>query len=352
MKIRNASILSALILTTTLFLSCSPEIQKETRRLTDDGKYDSEFPATPASPALNEISRSIFLINCVGSYRTYTFDEKERITAGRINDEFLEARLGNAGFSDNSVRGTTLVVYNDGIRIGFLTCAHVLVMPDTVLTYFRDANRRPTPFVRSAAVKIRQFNFISPMAREGSVEVLVCDTATDIAIVGRRVDDPVTSSIPKFRYPMGNASELGWGTFTYVLSCPAGVKMVTSALTSVYTRDPEESFFVDAVVGTGSSGGIVLAIRDGIPHFELVGLVRVVQARFSSFLTPRGVPEEDVDTYSPYTGEIVVARRADLEYGVTKCIAAEAVRNALRRNANRLLARGYDLSPLYQSPHD
>jgi len=284
------------------------------------------------------------MINCIGSYKTFTFEESRRITAADVNQKLLNQASGAAEFSDNSVRGTATVIFNDGHRMAFLTCAHTVTMPDTVISFYRDADRKPTKYIRRIAVKVRQFNFISPLPEEGAVDTIVYDAATDIAVVGKKVSSQFALGIPRFRYRLGKAADLEWGTFTYLVSCPAGVKMVTSALASLSTRDPEASFFVDAVLGTGSSGGIVLAIRGGVPNFELVGIVRVVQARFSNLLAPHDGGEEVYDTGVPYSGDMEVTRRADLEYGVTRCISAEAIRKSIEQNLKRLAAEGYDLS--------
>ena len=45
-------------------------------------------------------------------------------------------------------------------------------------------------------------------------------------------------------------------------------------------------FLVDAVFNRGYSGGIVLAIRDGVPNFELVGLVKSVPAEYEYVMKP------------------------------------------------------------------
>lgn len=334
----------AAIFLACLAFSCSKELQKETRQNFTDGKYDSEFPGTPTSEQLSQISGSIYMINCIGSYKTLTFDEKERILVSSIDSQLLNQRNSSAQYSDNSVRGTATVIFNDGHKIGFLTCAHVVLMPDTVLSYYRDSNRHLTKYVRSIAIKIKQFNFVSPLPEEGSVDVIMKDGVTDIAIVGKNVSSQFAFGIPRFRYRLGKAAELKWGTFAYVFSCPAGVKMVTQALVSLSARDPEESFYIDAVLGAGSSGGIVLAIRDGIPNFELVGIVRVIQARFSNVLAPKEGGEEGYDSGTTYTGEAVVTKRVDLEYGVTRCISADAIRSVLEQNKNQLEQLGYNLS--------
>ncbi len=323
--------------------ACSKEIQREPRQDLTDGKYDSEFPSTPASASLSEISDCIFTVNSVGSYKTFAFDEARKVTVADLQGGILDHAGVEPQFSDNATRGTATLVFNDGKKMAFLTCAHNVTMSDTILSFYRGADRRPTNHIRTVAVKTKQFIYVSPLPEEGTVEVLVCDMSADVAVVGKSVKSQFGIAISPFKYRLGRAGELGWGTFTYVFSCPAGVKMVTRSLSSLSARDPEEAFFIDAVLGTGSSGGIVLAVRDGVPNYELVGMVRVVQARFSNLLMPADGGEEVYDTGVPYSGEVYVSKKVDLEYGVTRCISAEAIRKSLKRSIDRLAAQGYNL---------
>ncbi len=328
-----------------LALSCSRELQKEDARNDLDGKYDSVYPKAPATAQLDQISKSIFMVNCIGSYRTFFFDEKEKVLLSELSSRVAGEAISRVQYSDNTVRGTATLIFNDGQRIAFLTCAHVVSMPDTVVSYFRDVNRRPTPYIRRVAIKIKQFNFVSPLPDEGSVDVVFCDTAADVAVVGKSVSGLYDLRLPPFGYRFGKGAELRWGTFTYVFSCPAGVKMVTKALTSPSAKDPGKSFFIDATLGGGSSGGIVLAVRDGIPNFELVGIVRIVQAKFSNVLAPMD-DGQDVLENSVYEGQAVVTRKAELEYGVTRCISAEVIRGSLLQHQQLLVDRGYNLSEI------
>jgi hypothetical protein len=120
--------------------------------------------------------------------------------------------------------------------------------------------------------------------------------------------------------------------------------MLTNAIVSSPRKDAEGSFYIDAVLSQGSSGGIVLAIRDGIPNFETVGIVRVVPARFSYFLAPGDSAAEEYEQYIPYKGDVFVRKRTDLETGVTKCVSAESVRRSLERAKEQMAGRGYDCS--------
>ena len=67
---------------------------------------------------------------------------------------------------------------------------------------------------------------------------------------------------------------------------PSGHKMVTKAIVSSPNKDRKGSFLLDAVLTPGFSGGIALAVRDGVPNFELVGLVQLVSGRTTYALGP------------------------------------------------------------------
>ena len=152
--------------------------------------------------------------------------------------------------------------------------------------------------------------------------------------------------IQVFRYPFGAARELEWGSFVYLFGYPSGYKMVTKGIVSSPRKDRFDTFLIDAVFSRGFSGGIALAIRDGVPNFELVGMVKLVSARTSYVLVPEkddGVVEYDPTV--PYDGQIFVERKTEIEYGVTQAISVEMIRDFLESHRASLKAQGYDLSP-------
>jgi hypothetical protein len=213
-----------------------------------------------------------------------------------------------------------------------------------VFAFHAGPDGRPTKYIRSLAVKMKQFNFVSPFPEDGTVEIVYVDTLADIAVLGKSVQTQLARGIAPIRYRLGNARELNWGTFVYVFSYPAGIRMLTNAIVSSPRKDADGTFFIDASSNQGSSGGIVLAIRNGIPNFEVVGLVRVVPAKFSFYLAPGDSATEEYDPYSAYKGNAFVQKRTDLESGVTKCISAESVRKSIERHREQIVRRGYDCS--------
>ena len=324
--------------------ACSTKPIKETEVKEKESGYSSVFPDKPTSEALARISESVLTINCIGSYRIYPFGDSEQVLREDLNDESLRTKLSSSFFSDNSVRGTATVISNVGGKIAFLTCAHVVDFPDTVYAYHVGPDGRTTKYLRSVAIKMKQFNFISPFPEDGSVNVLYVDTEKDIALLGKSLETELARGIPPVRCRLGNALDLNWGSFVYVFSYPAGVKMLTDGIVSNPHKDAEGSFYIDAAVSQGSSGGIVLAIRDEIPHFEIVGIVRIMPARFSYYLAPSDSAAAEYEKYWPYEGDVFVRKRTDLEVGVTKCASADAVRRSLRSDQDKLAAEGYDLT--------
>lgn len=325
-------------------LSCSTHPYKETNVEKGGEVYDSEFPDRPSSKQLEQISESVCTINCIGSYKIYPFEENERVLRDDINDQLLRTKMPASFFSDNSVRGSATVISNDGSKIAFLTCAHVVDFPDTIVAYYVDPKGHSTPYLRSVAVKMKQFNFVSPFPEDGSVDVVYVDAERDLAVVGRPIHTTLAQGIPPIGCGLGNASDLSWGSFVYVFSYPAGVKMVTNGIVSNPHKDQEGSFYIDAVLSQGSSGGIVLALRNGIPHFEIVGIVRVMPATVSYYLAPGDSAAATYEKYWPYKGDAFVRKRTDLEAGVTKCIPAESVRKSLEADKDQLARQGYDFT--------
>jgi S1-C subfamily serine protease len=223
-----------------------------------------------------------------------------------------------------------------------LTCAHVVAFDDTVVSYHRDADGKSTPYVKNIAFKNRLVSYVSTLPEGGEVEILGIDHQTDLALIGRQFSSELPSFLPEFAYPLGEARDLEWGSFVYLFGYPSGNKMVTKGIVSSPNKGGKGGFLVDALFNRGFSGGIALAIRDGVPNFELVGLVRAVSARSSYVLAPR--PEADAQEYDPtvpYSGEIYVERRTEIESGIVQAIPVDAIRTFIEANRGKLRSGGY-----------
>jgi hypothetical protein len=310
-----------------------------------DGKYDTEFPNSGCAEQLEEISESVKMVSCIAYYRQYRIPPGQHVVRKDVNEIFLEKRRNEAVFTNSTTSGTATVISYGARRVALITCAHVVGFPDTVFSYEIGPDRKLTPFVRSIAIKERQTVFVAVFPEGGELEILAMDNTRDIALLGRRFETEPTFRIPVFNYPIGRARELEWGTFLYLFGYPSGYKMLTTGIVSSPGRDKSGGFVVDAVFGRGSSGGIALAIRDGVPNFEFVGMLKLVSAHMFNLLVPQSDDTYlEYDATVPYGGDIFVQKEVEIDYGITQAISAESIGEFLDQNRAALHEKGYDIS--------
>ena len=329
-----------------LFTSCSSVYEKVYPALTD-GKYDSEFPYNNSSEQLDKISHTIRMVNSIAFYTGYVFGEGTAYTLADIKRIDFETTASKEVYFNRTASGTGTVIYSDPDRIALLTVAHIISFPDTIISFFVDSNGDPTKYVQSVSVKSKQSNYVPDLPRGGSLEIIKMDKVNDIALLGMKINMIDAMNIPKFQYPWGKSSELEWGTFVYVFGFPMNYKMISKGIVST-TGIEKHSFLIDAVFNRGYSGGIVLAVRDGVPNFELVGLVRSVPAEYEYLIRPL-TKEHDLDynPLIPYTGETYVDKIQTLRMGITKVIGIELVKEFIDKNKEFLLSKGYNFRDFF-----
>jgi hypothetical protein len=177
------------------------------------------------------------------------------------------------------------------------------------------------------------------------MEILAMDRDLDVALLGKTFEADPSPRIRAFMYPAGRARQLEWGTFVYLFGYPTGHKMVTKAIVSSPNKDRRGTFLVDAVFTGGFSGGIALAIRDGVPNFELVGIVKLVSGHSTYTLVPSTDDDmPDYDPLVPYTGQIYVQKRSEIEYGIVQAVSIESILEFIDSHRSDLGARGYAVS--------
>lgn len=344
------SLYSALIFI-FLFNACSTSaIYDKMYPTLSDKKYDSEFPYSSCSTQLEEISNTVKLITCISLYKSYVFTEEMKLTSLDLKGIDLKTKAARIINYDNSSSGTATIIYSEGRNVALLTCAHVVNFPDTIITYFNKEDGVLSPFVQSISIKESQSNYIPDLPERGIVEIIVMDKKNDIALVGKTFNSiNANYIIPVFSYPNGKSAELGWGDFVYVFGYPMNYKMISKALVSSPDRAKGYSFLIDAVFNRGFSGGIVLAIRDGVPNFELVGLVRSVPAENEFVLKPvvRNLDVE-MNPWLPYKGDFTVEKRQGIKFGITKIIGIEAVLEFFRNYRTEIEQRGFYIKKFFE----
>jgi hypothetical protein len=92
----------------------------------------------------------------------------------------------------------------------------------------------------------------------------------------------------------------------------------------------------------GVSGGIILALRDGVPHFELVGLANALPVKSGIKLQPEAeINSKTVNPSQPYTGTIYLSRDISVIPGITYAISIETVKQFIEKNKEPLRKKGF-----------
>ena len=322
---------------------CSSMVYKSAFPTLNDGKYDSEFPYKGSSEELERIGKSTERINCVAFYKTYVFNSGTHAKISDINEDFLEKNVDNIGYFNKTSSGTGTIIYSINNKIALLTCAHVVSFPDTIYGYFTDDKGKLTDYLESVSIRESQMNFVAGLPDAGNVEILVADKVRDLAILGHTYSSFQNVNFPVFPYPKGEAKQLEWGTFVYVFGYPINYKMVSKAIVSSPDMDGHGSFLIDAVVNRGFSGGIVLGIRDGIPNFELVGIIRAIPEETEYVLRPEKLKNNvQYSPLVPYKGDAYAVEKEDLKYGIAKVIPIEIIKEFINVSKEKLADLGYN----------
>lgn len=313
-----------------------------------DKKYDTEFPYRDGSKQLREISETVKRVNCIAYYKSYVYSKEDELTLRRLPSVDIPETASRNFYYDKTSAGTATVIYRENDKIALLTCAHIVNHPDTVIIYFSPDSLQEDPFIQSVSVKREQQNWVPDLPVGRAMKIIHMDVRQDIAVLGMagiRSDKIVRT----FEYPYGNSSDLEWGSFVYLFGYPVGNKMITRAIVSNPRSDGLGQFLIDASFNRGMSGGIVLAIRDGVPNFELVGIAQSISASNDYVLHPQEKEEKyPYDPNIPYQGESFVRLQSTLHYGVTHVISIETIKTFFRKNEDLMSGKGYYFYRLFK----
>jgi hypothetical protein len=349
------SLLGLALLLATVWCGCSASSPGETaedqvRPPERDGTYDAGFPTEGLSEYLAEIGKSVKMVSCIAYYRIYPFPWRDSLTASDISPALLAKQRDRSYLTNATSSGTGTVIYFDGFRVALLSVAHVVSFPETLVAYHYKTSTKPTPYVRSVSVKEKQSTYVAVFPEGGNMEILALDAGSDLALLGKEFMRAPSMGIRKLPYPFGETGELGWGAMVYILGYPSGHQMLTRGIVSRPRNDRGETFLLDAVLGPGYSGAPTLALRDGLPNFECVGLITDISGQKELYLVPEDTFEFEPD--SPYEGEIYIRRRIELAFGVTRAVSAETIDGFLQEHSSELARRGYSVRLKKRSTND
>lgn len=328
-----------------IFFGCSQKAHYYVADQIKDGKYDSEYPIQPVSDYLSRIVESTKLLSVLVYYENYSFSTEDEYTKDELPKEWYKTGFSKKTFLNRPATGTATVIFYKKRKIALLTCAHIINFPDTIYTYFKDEYGLDTEYIASITCKTRQSNNVIDLPQVKDFEILAIDEDMDLAIIGKEMSINPSFPIQVFNYPIGKSDELDWGTHVYLIGFPRGKKMITSCIVS---RPGNRNFLIDAAMPRGISGGIVLALRDGVPNFELVGMSNAVSAETKYFLSPdRKLNRSEYDLHNPYYDRSFIKIQEEIYYGVTHAIAVESIVEFVNQHKSRLKEMGYDLDQLF-----
>jgi Trypsin-like peptidase domain len=328
-----------------IYFSCSSSYKNIFPTL-NDGKYDSEFPYRGVSKQLEEISNTIKRVSCIAFYNSFQLKENSGILKKELTSDIIEKKSQKEILFEKTSSGTATIVSSDNGAVALLTAAHVVDFPDTIITYFSDENGVFTDKVESVSIKKSQKTYIAGFPNGSEVNILLMDRDIDVALLGNKYEPSFTISLNVFNYPNGFARELEWGSFVYFFGFPLNYKMISKAIVSNPSFDKNGGFLIDGVVNRGYSGGIVLAVRDGVPNFELVGIIQWMPEENVPVLTP-SKSLADYNELVPYKGDEFVNQLKFYKYGITKVIPIEVIKNYILKNKKYLMDRGYYLKNFF-----
>ncbi|MBC8321810.1 MAG: trypsin-like peptidase domain-containing protein [Bacteroidetes bacterium] len=312
--------------------------------LAADNKYDSEFPSKSVSSELDYISKTVKKLDILAFYATYYFPKGSNINKKNINDSLLVAYSATRTISHESVSGTASVIYNNQDLIGFLTCAHIIDFNDSIFSYYNDDVNE----IQTVSIKIKQQNHIGSLGSGDPINIAAIDIEKDIALLMKKTTNNNGEEVYTLNYPRGSINDLQWGSVVYIMGYPLGILMVTRAIVSLTMKVKKSVFVMDALYNKGISGSPVLAIRDGIPNFELIGIASSSAAQESNIL----IPEENYKNGSiiklPYEGNIFVHNNKLISYGVTYSISIDEIITFIQSNEKTLKAAGFEINMFFK----
>ncbi len=309
-----------------------------------DGQYDSEFPSAPTSPYLDRIVKSVKMISILTFYKGYEFLLKDSITWDQIRDGSFKQKAFRQSIYERPAAGTATAILQSDKDLLFLTCAHVVLHKDTSVIYYasKDNPKRSSKYIYSVSIKMREISTLISTPRASQPKIIAADKDKDLALVSVTLVKRPILPMPVFHFPFGRSAQLHWGTFVYLIGYPKGKLLITPTVVSSPNRDSNHGFLLNATLARGISGGIVLALRDGPPHFELVGIANALNAQVQYYLKPEFKAKDTfVDMEQPYRGRIYLGQRLTGNANIVFSIAAETVVDFIRKNIPKIKAEGF-----------
>lgn len=313
--------------------------------------HDSLMFSAKVQASLRTVVQSVVGVAAIFSYRNEIFNHQLR------NGQLVPDSTSPTGYllippdkkqnareqETQKVNGVGLIIYRDEQRAAILTSAHILMKPDTIISYYRDSLGRLTGVLQARAIKTSATFFAIGQANQFlTAEIIHADTKSDLALL-LVTTTPALGIV--FPYELAYDHPVDWGDFTYVIGYPREVRQITSGLVSRISNPG--TFVLDVVARHGYSGGPVFVVRPE-RGLALTGIVRGVPVNKLAYVAP--------PAGAPASGQILIkedlqglsAQEIDLiDYGTTYAINAEVLGKFLKGSVRMLERSGIILDAKY-----
>lgn len=325
-----------------------------------DGEYDYRVPvvSNEARNAFDPLLKATLKLTWTPRYRTehYAYDFASpsgvrldrpprdpasptgyRLSATdsiRVTDDSF-SKIGAALVVARTARG------EGGYVAAAVTAAHLVRAPDTLRTYLLDAMGRQTDILESMSVKVDEFLFVT--ASNGvhlEATLRRMDLKKDLALLTMTIPG-YDDAVQEYAGRIGRSEDLRWGTYVYTFGFPHGNLRLTGGTVSL-DRTPDR-FNVDAAIRPGYSGGPVVAVRDGLPNLELVGLCQGLSVVTRRYLLPDPLLSPGTPLSTVLLDHIRVEEEEIQEYGLGYALSIDQVRQFLLESRSTLVEKGIDL---------
>ncbi len=327
--------------------------------LAPDGEYDYRVPVGrgDAQAGFETLFASTVKVVWTPQYTNVFYTHNMRDDRGFSLHLPLTDKNSPTGYrlSRNGIRetvdsyskvGTALVIARQSVGNPYnvavaLTNAHLVTAPDTIRYFMRDARGIETNVLERISIKIN--TSLHVVNREGeslSAKIVRLDPEVDLALLKLTIPHLMRKPVP-FLLRLGKISDLQWGNFVYIAGHPKNKMRLTAGTVSL--DEDRDRFFVDAPIRAGYSGGPVVAVRDGLPNFELVGLCRGATTETFRLLVPNRKLNEGATLSPDLLGHISVEEREVVEPGLGIIVGIEAVKRFLLDSREPLRENGVNI---------
>lgn len=328
----------AFLFASIAFYGCGTK-QVITEGNSGDGYYRNSAQADRFSRQIDQGFESVRRLQNTVMYRTYLFNPGQTITRSQIGSFRIENVAIDSEVESVTNAGTATVLSNNEIKAVFLTAAHTVSRPDTVIHMYDLDTGSPDDRVEAVSIKISENHFV--IADNGIIglDLVAINSSKDLALLISNEPIEEQYNLEPINFDPGRFEEVEWGDMVVAMGYPRGVQMITQGVASL-SNHPHRSLVMDLNINRGFSGGIVFAMRADRAGMEWIGMITSAMGERELYLAPEDGIQTDYNPEIPYRGEIFVQNRPVIYYGISYAVDIDEIRRFVQENRNLLRARG------------